>query len=148
MQKLTARQLKFVSAYLVKPCAASAARAAGYSPKGAKVAGCRLLTNVNLQVVLAAKRAEFQNQFEIDKKRVVSELKSSIEVAKEKLDAGSMIRGWSEIAKMLGLYAPEKIQLDAAAGDCGAALVAKYEAMSDEELEAIIEGQNAVSAGE
>jgi phage terminase small subunit len=139
MQKLTARQLKFISAYSVKPCAASAARAAGYSPKGAKVAGCRLLTNVNLQAVLAAQRAKFQNQLAIDKCRVVSELQSSIAVAKEKLDAGSMIRAWCEIAKMLGLYAPEKVEVAVSAESD--ALRAKYEAMSDDELMAIIAGE-------
>ena len=142
MQKLTARQLKFISAYSVKPCAASAARAAGYSPKGAKVAGCRLLTNVNLQAVLAVKRAEFQNQLEIDKAKVVEELRAAIDVAATKQDAGSAIRGWCEIAKMLGMYTPEKmmVKVDMGKSDRGAAMMENYEAMSDEELIAIIEG--------
>ena len=70
---------------------------------------------------------------------MVEELRAAIEVAQDKLDVGSMIRGWVEIAKMLGHYAPEIIKVAVSAEN--AALRAKYEAMSDEELIAIAEGR-------
>jgi phage terminase small subunit len=55
---LTAKQKRFVQEYALDPNAAAAARRAGYSPNGAKVTGCRLLTNPNLKAALAAKQAE------------------------------------------------------------------------------------------
>ncbi|MCL0101686.1 terminase small subunit [Dehalococcoidia bacterium] len=42
-QKLTPRQQQFVIKYDSHPNAADAVRQAGYSPKGAKSQGCRLL---------------------------------------------------------------------------------------------------------
>ena len=49
-----------------------------------------------------------------------------------------MIRGWVEIARMLGRYEPEEVEVRVGAED--AVLRAKYEALSDEELMAIAEG--------
>ncbi len=52
-----------------------------------------------------------------------------------------MIRGWTEIGKMLGHYAPEVKKVELSMNQ--RALMNKYEAMSDEELMAgiVIEGE-------
>ncbi len=50
-----------------------------------------------------------------------------------------MIRGWVEIAKMLGLDQPDKVEVRVSAEND--VLRAKYEALSDEEFMAIAEGR-------
>ena len=54
--------------------------------------------------------------------------RKAVEVARERLDGGTMIRGYCEIAKMLGIYAPEVEKV---------AVYAENEAMSDEKLMSI-----------
>ena len=68
--------------------------------------------------------------YELSKERVVTELMASIKLAESKLDAGSMIRGWVEIAKIMGFYAPEAIDLTVSTKND--ALRAELEAMSDD----------------
>ena len=53
--KLTARQQRFVEAYILEENGAKAARAAGYSETSAKVTASRMLTNAN--VLAAIERA-------------------------------------------------------------------------------------------
>ena len=118
--------------------AALAARRAGYSAHGAKVTGCRLLTNPNLKAALADAETALSRKTEIDKKRVIQELLTAADVAKDKLDGGNMIRAWCEVAKILGIYAPETVRVVASAEND--ALRAHYEAMTDAELIAITLG--------
>ena len=49
----------------------------------------------------------------------------------------AMIRGWAEIAKLFGAYAPERTKVEISVA--GVALQAKFAAMSDQELLAIAE---------
>jgi len=99
------------------------------------------LSKPAVKTAITSKEAELRQRVEINKERVVAELMAAIEIAKARLDAGAMIRGWCEIAKMLGLYAPEtmKMNIDVGAGYFGRAQMARYETMSDAELMAIIE---------
>lgn len=54
LTKLTQRQQSFISEYAKDHNATQSAIRAGYSPNGARVAGHRLLTNVNTQQGLQA----------------------------------------------------------------------------------------------
>ena len=92
----------------------------------------QLLSDPNLQAVLKTKQQALQNRLEISKERVINELLATIEQAKANLDPMAQIRGWSEIAKLLGFYAPEKRQVGMSLS--GRVLMSKYEGMSDEEL--------------
>lgn len=136
---LTTKQRSYVDHYVICRNGAEAARRAGYSEKTARQMATENLSKPVILAAIAEKEAELKRNLDIDKDAVVAELLGTIEIAKAKLDAGSMIRAWVEISKMLGLYAPEKIKVDIKATDRGAALTAKYEGMSDEELIAIIE---------
>lgn len=129
----------FVSHYVVNRNAAAAARAAGYSPNGAKVTGCRLLTNANLKAALAQAEADLARKTDISKATVIGELRAAIGVAEGKMDAGSMIRACAEMAKILGLYSPETIRVAASAESD--AQRAKFESMTDDELLAIEAGR-------
>ena len=51
-RRLSRRQQRFVAFYMSMPNAAEAARKAGYSPKGAKVKGSRLLARRAIQAAL------------------------------------------------------------------------------------------------
>ena len=135
---LTARQKAFVNHFVIIRNAAAAARKAGYSPNGAKVTGCRLLTNANLKAALAEKEAELSRLADIDKNRVISEVIEGIELARQQANPGSIIAGWVHIAKMLGVYAPEVKNYALSAES--EKLQSKFDALSDEQLLAIASG--------
>jgi hypothetical protein len=135
---LNARQLAFAAAYAIDRNAARAARSAGYSANGAKVTACRLLTNPNLQAALAAKEAELAQKLEIDRAAVIGGMFEAIQTARIQGDAGQLIRGWIEVARLTGMDKPETSLRQPSTST--AALCAQYEALSDEELVAVIEG--------
>ena len=137
--KLTSKQRAFVDEYIVCRSGAEAARRAGYGVLSARVTASRLLTNANIKAVLAIKEAELARKVDISKVTIVNEVLASITMAKTKLDASTMIRGWVEIAKMLDMYKREATIVAPKAED--SVLRAKYEAMSDEDLIAIAEGR-------
>jgi phage terminase small subunit len=136
---LTARQKAFVDHFVTCRNGAEAARRAGYAAPSARITASRLLTSDNIKAALAEKEAELKRHLDISKSTVIRELRAAIGVAEGKMDAGSMIRAWCEIAKMLGLYAPETIKV-AVTAESGA-LQAKFEAMTDEQLIEIAEGR-------
>lgn len=137
---LTLRQQAFVDQYVVSRNAAEAARKAGYSPNGAKVAGCRLLTNVNLQAALRAKEAEMAVRLELDRNAVIGGIFDGIASARHLGDAGNVIRGWLAVARIAGLDKPEAVKKPFTSAR-GEALQAKFQAMSVDELLAISEGR-------
>lgn len=135
---LTARQQRFVEAYIVDRNAARAARTAGYSANGAKVTACRLLTNPNLKAALAAKEAELSKSLNLTKVRVVNELLATIEESRIQAKPGEMIRGWVEIARITGMYNSEPVPTEVSPE--GERLLAKFQALSVEELLEIAAG--------
>lgn len=94
---------------------------------------------------IATKRAELSTALQITRADAIEGMQDAVNMAKLAGDPMSMIRGWSEIAKMLGLYAPEvkKVELSLGARN----IQSKYEAMTDEELLAIAEGRTNVIDG-
>lgn len=137
---LTPRQNAFVDHYVTCRNGAEAARRAGYAEPSARITASRLLTKDNIKTALAAAKADLKRKLNIDKKHVVVELLESVNVARQQLKPGEMIRGWVEIAKMLGHYTPEIVKVAVSAEN--AALRANYEALSNEELIAIAEGRH------
>lgn len=140
----TLKQKAFVDFYVTCRNGAEAARRAGYSEKTARQIATENLSKPVILAAIAEKEDELKRKMDIDKATVIGELLGAIEIAKAKLDAGALIRAWVEVSKLLGLYAPEKIKVDVSTTVHGRALMAKYDAMSDEELIAIIEGRDAV----
>ncbi len=134
--QLSARRTRFVDEYVIDCNGSAAARRAGYGTAGARVTAHRLLTDANVLAAIEAKQRDLAQEYELDKHRVIAELLDAVAVAKNNLDAGNIIRGWTEIAKILGINTPEiqKIEIKAES----AAARAQFEAMSDEELLAIV----------
>ena len=62
MSKLTPRQKRFITEYLVDFNGAQAARRAGYSPKSANREAVRLLSKATIKNAIKEKREEIQNE--------------------------------------------------------------------------------------
>ena len=137
--KLTQKQKGFVDEYLVCRNGSEAARRAGYAVPSARITASRLLTNANIKAELALKQAELAQKVEITQLRVINELLNGIAIAKTKLDAAIVMRGWLEIAKILDLYkAATQNEAPSAENDF---LRAKYEVLSDSDLMDIVSGK-------
>lgn len=141
--KLTPKQQAFVNEYLICKNGAEAARRAKYKGRSARQIAAENLTKPAVLAAIALKTQEMAHQYEFSKDRVIAELQASIKVAETKFDAGAMIRGWIEIAKIMGFYAPEVVEL--AIPNESRALRTQYEALSDNELLAIINGNTVIS---
>lgn len=133
--KLSQRRTKFIDEYVINPNASAAARAAGYSKTSARVSAHRMLSDKTIKVAIALKKQELAQQYEITKQTVINELLGAVEMALVKNDAGSMIRAWCEIAKIMGFYNPEIVK--PVNGTDNDALRAKIKSMSDDELYAL-----------
>lgn len=129
---ITERGEKFVEAKMAGMSDADAKRAAGMTTGDIK----------NIQSIrhqLAAARRWLTDTTQITRLDVIEGMIDGIEIARMQGDAGNVIRGWSEVGKVLGHYAPEvkKVELTMEQGK----LRSKFEALSDEELLAIQEGR-------
>ena len=111
---LTARQAKFVDEYVISGNAAAAARAAGYSENGAKVTACRMLTKANLRKAIAQKQAAGAANFELRREHILAAIMQAIDMAKEYRKPGIMVRGWTEIGRLLGYYDPATLAAEKA----------------------------------
>ena len=70
----------------------------------------------------------------MERQDVIAGLLEAIELAKERQEPAAMIRGWAELARLMGFYQPQRHAVEVSAG----ADMRRYEAMSDAELLAII----------
>ncbi|MBK7815024.1 MAG: terminase small subunit [Rhodocyclaceae bacterium] len=137
--RLTPRQQRFVEEFTISGNAADAARRAGYSEKTARQIACENLTKPDIQAAITAKRQGYAAQIDVRRDDVIAGLFTGIAEAQRKADAGNLIRGWVEVAKLTGLDKPDaksKVMRPE-----HAARRAAFEALSDAELLAIAEGQ-------
>lgn len=133
---LTKRQRRFVDEFALSLNGAAAATRAGYAPGSAKVAAARLLTKVNVQAALARHESAAARAMEMSRQRVVQELQAAVELARHKNDPMAMVAAWREIAKICGLYAPERKQLSVSADQTS--VLERLTALSDQQLLALI----------
>lgn len=140
MGQLTTRQGLFVEHYALCGNAAEAARLAGYSVQTARVIGPENLTKPAVKAALQARRRVFQAELEVTRQDVVNGILIAIQMGREQQNPSVMISGLVQIAKMLGFYEPDRVSVQL--NSAGSHLKAKYEAMTDEQLLAIIEGRD------
>jgi hypothetical protein len=88
---------------------------------------------------IARSRAEIANLTTLKRVDIIEGILDGITTAKMMSDGGNIIRGWESIAKILGLYAPEVKKVEVTVGQ--ARLRHQYEALSDEQLLAIANGE-------
>ncbi len=130
---LPPKQAKFVAEYLRDGNGTRAALAAGYGEGGAHVTASRLLKNAKVAAAVHTSQCELEAKHEMSRDRVVQELLGAVEIAKAKGDAAAMIRGWTEVGKLMGYYQPDKttqIHVNISAKR----LIDQLETMSDAEL--------------
>lgn len=99
-----------------------------------------------IERAIAERRAEYAAASQVTKKRVIDGFLESIEMAKIKADPLTMIAGWREVGKMCGFYEPTKAKSRFRCGE--RKLVQRLNAMSDEELLKLAEGDPNVLEGE
>lgn len=139
---LTPTELAVAEAVLDGKNFREAAAIAGCTPQNA---GQVVKHSSDVKQYLEKHRNELSSAAQINRGDVIAGFMDAIDMARLSADPGSMIRGWSEIGKMLGLYAPEVKKVEVTAGQ--RVIQSKFEVMSDEELLEVISG-GAVIDGE
>lgn len=132
MADLTAKQARFVDAYLVDCNGTQAAIAAGYSQVSARVGAHRLLTKPAVRAAIAARQGVDSQRLQLGRQEALEGLLQAVQQARALGDPMAMIAGWREIGRMMGFYAPERRQVEvsaAAEGEMG-----RLERLSDDEL--------------
>ena len=142
---LTEMQRQFVTYFVDQQMTqTAAARAAGFSNPG--TAANQMMQHPKIERAIAERRAEYAAASQVTKKRVIDGFLESIEMAKIKADPLTMIAGWREVGKMCGFYEPTKAKIEVSVQ--GQVLIQRLNAMSDEELLKLAEGDPNVLEGE
>lgn len=109
MPALTPKQARFAEEYVLDHNGAAAAVRAGYSARSAKQIANELLTKPDLQSAVQAQEALAAAEMSVTRQRVMRELLEAVALAREQSNPAGMIAGWREIARICGLYAPERV---------------------------------------
>lgn len=102
-KKLTAKQARFVSEYLIDSNATQAAIRAGYSPKTATVIGAQNLTKLNIAEAVKAGQAATAKRNDLTVDDLVKELEEARKVAELEGKGAPMVAATMGKAKLLGL---------------------------------------------
>lgn len=137
--QLTPKQRVFVAEYVVCRNGAEAARRAKYSEKTARQIAAENLTKPVIQAAIAQKEAEVSEMLSLDRNTVIGGIFSGIAQARDVKDPGGIIKGWLSVAKIMGLDKPEAAKSSELSASAKA-MEAKFAAMSDDELVAIVNG--------
>lgn len=141
---LTPRQAAFIPAFLACGNATASAIDAGFSVKGASVAGTRMLRNAKVQEALQARQIADATRLSVKRESVLAGLLEAVEMARGQQDPMGMVRGLAELGHMMGFYSPRHTKVAVAPvglGDTG-----QYSAMSDRQLLALIANGGPVEA--
>lgn len=137
---MTPKQRRFVDEYSIDHNGAGAAVRAGFAPNSARVTASRLLAKANVAEAVAAREAEAAKALNMTREAVLAALQDAFDKARQGSDPMAMVAAAREIAKVCGFYAPERREVEVtSAGAKG--MMARLEAMSDEELIELIGSQ-------
>lgn len=128
---LTEKQAEFIDAKMLGLSTYAAGEAANAN-------GASMMASKNVVAEIEAARAYITDLTTLKRLDVIQGIMESIDMARMMSDPSVMIKGWTEVAKILGHYAPEVKQINISHNQ--GKIRAKYEALSDEELLAIAEG--------
>lgn len=137
---LTSMQAEFVDATLRGLDPEKAAAAAGYSSP--QTAHTSVAKSEAVQAALREARDELSSAAQITRADVLDGFMEAINLARLSADPQAMIKGWTEVGKMMGYYAPEVKKLEITGNQ--KRLQSKFEAMSDEDLMRVIDGEATV----
>ena len=105
-EQLDPSELRFVENIMAGMSPERAYRAAGYTGRLNHSTGP--LTRPLVQDAIARRQKEEQKRLKITRQDVIDGFKDAIRDAKLASDPMSQIAGWREIARVLGLYEPER----------------------------------------
>lgn len=132
---MTPKKEKLVEALADGMSIAKASEVAGYATDSGAY---HALRDQELREHLALARSELKDATKLKRIDIIEGMLDAIQHAKMCSDPGTMIRGYAEIAKMLGFYEPEKKILEVTTNQ--GRIRQKFEIMSDEELLEIMDG--------
>lgn len=135
-RRLTAKQSRFISEYMIDMNGAAAAERCGYSKRTSRAIACELLTKPYIQAELQARRAALARELEISRTGVVQGFLAAFEMARADRQPSVMVSAMAAIGKMLGFYAIETKRVELTTGQ--GALQAKFFAMTDAQLLALM----------
>lgn len=129
---LTDTQALFVDAKMEGLTDFAAAKAAGLGN------GTATMRSLKVQEEIARARSEISDLTTLKRVDIVDGIMRAISMAEMMADPQAMIKGYTEVGKILGLYSPEvkKVELTLSQGR----MKSKFESLSDEELLAITGG--------
>jgi phage terminase small subunit len=141
--KLTPRQEKFVSNFLVTGNGTQSAMAAGYSKVSARVGAHRLLTIPAVQAEIRARQGVDSQRLQLERQDVIAGFLEAIAQARAQGNPMALLAGWREIGRMLG-FGPQRhaVEVSAAAD----AEMGRLERLSDAELLRLAEAGGEVRA--
>jgi phage terminase small subunit len=132
MPALTQKQQKFVAEYLVDGNGSRAAIAAGYGRAGARVRAHRLTRdNKAVMAEIRARQGVDRQRLQIERQDVIAGLLEAVAQARELRQPDSMIRGFVERAKLLGMYPSQRVQVEVRPESAD---LSRFERMTDAEL--------------
>lgn len=107
--KFNAREKAFVRFMIEGLPQTVAAKQAGYGDY--KAAARRLLAKPHIEEAVYNGQLDMQAKTNLTRSDVIEGLRAAIEDAKMLADPSSQIKGWSEIARILGFYQPDKKEI-------------------------------------
>lgn len=135
---LSQPQAQYVEGVLDGKPRAKAAEEAGYAQPN-KVAAM-IERSEAVRLAIQEGRNELSSVAQMKRADVLLIFMDAINLARIAGDPTAMVAGAREVGKMLGLYAPEKKEIELTLGQ--ARLRSVYEGMTDEELLSVIEGEH------
>ena len=137
--ELTQKEHDFLNAIEMGLTTTQAVKRAGY--KNTSILG-DLLKKPHIASRMKDIRENIANENKMTRDKVMEGIAEAIDMAKLMGDPQSMIRGWSEVAKMCGYYAPEKKELKLSVG--ARRLKTEFESLPQEELLKLASEEDAI----
>lgn len=132
----------FADAIMNGASQSDAARAAGYHPSNAAT----VMRSEDVQIALAEARKGITDATTISRLDVLNVMIDAVAMARTLADPATMIKGASEIGKMMGYYEPEKIDIRHITDEN--VFHSKLKQLTDAELLEIASGRAKVVEGE
>jgi len=132
---LTEKQRQFVKFWAQGDTIPNATLRAGFSDDGI---GYRMVRMPNILALKHKYEAEWIEENQMTRKRVMDGMLESIEMAKLMAEPATMVAGWREIGKICGYYAPveTRVKVDVS----GNVVLGQMNSMTDAELLKLISG--------
>lgn len=138
LPKLTPRQRLFVDEYVLCNNASEAARRAGYSEKTAGAIATENLQKPAIRQAIEALRRDNAARLDLTRQDVLAGILEAIEMARVTADPAAMLAGYRDLARMCGFNEPEVDRVEVRPS--ASAVVARFVAMTDDELAALVSG--------